>query len=197
MPMIDAAQLVFYALATVVTICSLGVVTARNAVTSAMFLVADLFALAGLYATMDAHFIAAIQVLIYAGAITVLFVFVIMLLNLSPDAKETVKLPAPEVFMLIVTLAAFAIVAGALAGGDMPAAAGEMTAAAIEKAGGNTYAIGMTLFTKYLWPFELASVLILLAIVAAVVIAKKEKPAGSAPAAGAAPLKGRTTHGVR
>jgi NADH-quinone oxidoreductase subunit J len=72
-------------------------------------------------------------------------------------------------------------------------AGGDLTAQAIAQAGGNTYTVGMVLFTKYLWPFELASILILLAIVASVVIAKKDKPekAGKADQAG----KRRLVHG--
>lgn len=174
----DPVHVSFYVLATLIAAFSLMVVLSRNAVTSAIFLVGDLFALAGMYATMEAHFIAAIQILIYAGAIVVLFVFVIMLLNLAPDARDSLRVPAPDLFMLLATLVSFGGVAAALAAGSPPDPTSDQSAAAIEAAGGNTYVVGLTLFTKYLWPFELASILILLAIVAAIVIAKRERPKG-------------------
>ena len=181
MPMLS--ELVFYALAALITIASIMVISSRNAVTSAMFLVMDLFLLAGLYATMDAHFVAAIQVLVYAGAIVVLFMFVIMLLNLAPAERTRVRIAPPELAVLIATIVGFLAVAVLLATGQPTGVSGQLTAEAIQKAGGNTFVVGMELYTHYLWPFELASILILLAIVAAVVIAKKDKPAASQQAA--------------
>jgi NADH-quinone oxidoreductase subunit J len=164
---------IFYALAFLVTVCSVGVIAAANAVTSAMFLVGDLFLLAGLYALMGAHFIAAIQILVYAGAIIVLFVFVIMLLNLGPEGQRRLKAAPAEIAVLALTVIAFAGVAIALARGQPTLTLAESPVGA--NAPSNTFAVGMTLFTKFLWPFELASFLILLAIIAAVVIAKKDK----------------------
>jgi NADH-quinone oxidoreductase subunit J len=151
------------------------VVTSKNPVASAMFLVGDLFLLAGVYALLDAHFIAAIQVLVYAGAIVVLFLFVIMLLNLNPNENIKLSISAPDLFMLLVTFIGFTVIAGLVSSGQVPV---EFTPPAT--AGGNTHSAGLVLFTKYLWPFELASMLILLAVVASVVIAKKDKPAVAA-----------------
>jgi NADH-quinone oxidoreductase subunit J len=168
-------MLIFYPFAFLIALCSVMVVASRNPVASAMFLVADLFLLAGIYASMNAHFVAAIQVLVYAGAIVVLFMFVIMLLNLSPDAKSHLKIPAPEFFVLIVTTVAFLAMGVLMVTSQSEGIMGQMTPEAVTQAGGNTFAVGMVLFTKYLWPFELASILILLAIVASVVIAKKDK----------------------
>lgn len=168
-------MLIFYAFAFLISMCSVMVISSRNPVASAMFLVADLFLLAGLYASLNAHFVAAIQVLVYAGAIVVLFMFVIMLLNLVPDGRDQLKIPAPEFFVLILTVLGFLVMGGLLATSQPGALMGEMTQEAIAQAGGNTFSVGMVLFTKYLWPFELASILILLAIIASIVIAKKEK----------------------
>ena len=168
----------FYIFAFFVTVCSIMVVTARNPVTSAVFLVFDLFLLAGIYAMMEAHFVAAIQVLVYAGAIVVLFVFVIMLLNLETHPGK-IRLSIPDVFMMGITGLSFVIIAFLIARVPPVVPVGDMTPEAIAAAGGNTYAVGMVLFTKYLWPFELASILILLAMVASVVIAKKDKTAQS------------------
>lgn len=165
----------FYAFSALIVLCAIMVISSRNPVTSAIFLVLDLFLLAGVYAMMNAHFIATIQILVYAGAIVVLFMFVIMLLNLSPDAREKLRVPASEFGVLLMTLVGFMVVAVLLAQEQPGVASGELTTENIAAAGGNTYAVGMVLFTKYLWPFELASILILLAIVASIVIAKKDK----------------------
>lgn len=94
--------------------------------------------------------------------------------------------------MLLLTTIGFFAVAVMMIGREPNGMVGEMTPEAISKAGGNTYAVGMVLFTKYLWPFELASMLILLAIVASIVIAKKDKAPKDSSAAQAttAALKG-------
>jgi len=165
----------FYVFAGLITFCSVMVVGSRNPVTSAVYLVFDLFLLAGVYAMMEAHFVAAIQVLVYAGAIVVLFVFVIMLLNLGEEAHGKFRISVPDFVMMGITGLSFVIIAFLVARVPSIPVVGNMTPEAIEAAGGNTYVVGMVLFTKYLWPFELASILILLAMVASVVIAKKEK----------------------
>src|SRR5262245_46242831 len=107
------SQLVlFYAFAALITFCSFMVIMSRNPVTSAVYLVGDLFLLAGLYAMMEAHFVAAIQVLVYAGAIVVLFMFVIMLLNQGPEARgPLVRISAGEVAVLFLTLIGFVAIA--------------------------------------------------------------------------------------
>ena len=163
--------IVFYVLAALITACSVVVVTAKNPVTAAVYLVLNLFLLAGIYALQGADFIAAIQVIVYAGAIVVLFMFVIMLLNLHPSALGSGKYPAPEYLIMFVTVIAFAVI------GVKLVASGPTGAEAIEAVSmhqGNTHAVGLRLFTGYLWPFELASILILLAVIASVVIAKKK-----------------------
>lgn len=192
-PVLPSLDLIaFYGLAGLIALASVMVVASRNAVTSAIFLVVDLFLLAGIYATLDAHFIAAIQVLIYAGAIVILFIFVIMLINLKPDARDSLRIPGPELGVLLFTLISFLIVAVMLAGDEPGVGGGDLSSAAIEEAGGNTYVVGMVLFTRYLWPFELASILILLAIIASIVIAKKDKP--EVPGSD---KRGKAAHGTR
>jgi NADH-quinone oxidoreductase subunit J len=179
---VEALQLIphlmFYLLAGMVALCSLMVVASRNPVTSAIFLVLDLFFVAALFAKLDAHFTAAIQVLVYAGAIVVLFVFVIMLLNLKPEALRGLRFSVGEAIVLMITLIGFAII-GVQIASPMPESIlpGALTPAAIEVAGGNTHVVAMRMFTAFLWPFEIASILILLAIVASVMVAKKDKPA--------------------
>lgn len=167
--------IIFYGLAALITLCSAMVVISRNPIVAAVYLVVDLFLLAGVFAIMGAHFVAAIQILVYAGAIVVLFIFVIMLLNLGPIEGKAIRMSVMDYAMAGLTVVAFMIVAGMLATGEPLGMQGLWTEAAIEAKGGNTRAVGLVLFTKYLWPFELASMLILLAIIASIVIAKKDK----------------------
>jgi NADH-quinone oxidoreductase subunit J len=167
---------VFHILAALITIVSVFVVASRHPVKSAVFLVVDLFLLAGLYATLDSHFVAAIQVLVYAGAILVLFLFVIMLLNLQPEQLKGLRFSAVEAGTLMISMIGFLIMVFATFSGKPTGLGdGSIDVSAIEAAGGNTYVVAMKLLTDYIWPFELASILILLAIVAAIIIAKKDK----------------------
>jgi NADH-quinone oxidoreductase subunit J len=167
---------VFHVLAALITLVSLCVVLSRHPVKSAVFLVVDLFLLAGLYATLDSHFVATIQVLVYAGAILVLFLFVIMLLNLQPEQLKGIRFSVVEAGTLMISLVGFIITVFATLGGKPTGLGdGSLDVATIERVGGNTYVVAMKLMTDFIWPFELASILILLAIVAAVFIAKKDK----------------------
>ena len=166
---------VFHALAGLITLVSLMVVASKHPVKSAVFLVVDLFLLAAVYATLESHFVAAIQVLVYAGAVVVLFLFVIMLLNLQPDQLRGLRFNVPEAVTLVLSLIGMFIMIGvSVAGKPTGLGDGSLTVEAVADGGGNTYLVAMKLLTDFIWPFELASVLILLAIVAAVVIAKKE-----------------------
>ena len=110
--------LIFYGLAGLITLCSAAVVLSRNPVVAAVYLVLDLFLLAGVFAMMGAHFVAAIQVLVYAGAIVVLFMFVIMLLNLGPDTGLARHMSVVDWSMLGFTVVAFTAMAVYLAAGD-------------------------------------------------------------------------------
>jgi len=166
----------FHILAALITIVSVCVVTSRHPVKSAVFLVVDLFLLAAVYASLESHFVAAIQVLVYAGAVVVLFLFVIMLLNLQPDQLKGLRFSAVEAGTLLISLIGFLIMGvTSLHGKPTGLGDGSMDVVAIDAAGGNTYVVAMKLLTDFIWPFELASILILLAIVASIVIAKKDK----------------------
>lgn len=173
----------FYSIAFLLVFSAVMVVTRRDPVTSAVYLVISLFLVACLYAMLGADFAAAIQVLVYAGAIMVLFLFVIMLLNLDPESLRGPSIPAGEIVVLLLTIIGFGgiMVAMMMAPPSLPS--GQFTIDAVNKVGGNTRVVGMKLLVHYLWAFEMASFLILLAIVASIVIAKKQKPVISAPAA--------------
>jgi len=147
--------------------CSLLMITSKRPVNSALSLIAVMFALAGLFAMQDAHLIAALQVLVYAGAIMVLFLFVIMLLNLREKiGSESRRQPFAQILVVIVLSAAFAPLAALY---DPTAAPVHKS---IDQTFGTTAGVGRILFTEYLLPFEIASVLLLAALVGAVVLTK-------------------------
>jgi NADH-quinone oxidoreductase subunit J len=135
-----------------------------------MSLIATMSFLAGLYVLLDAHLIAALQLIVYAGAIMVLFLFVIMLLNI--EEKEG-RLAGSALGLQL--LAALAVGAVFVTVASLVKMDGALLALAGSEAGdfGTTKAVGRMLFTEYLLPFEIASVLLLAAIVGAVILAKR------------------------
>ena len=160
-------ETLFFVLAAVALISGGLVVFQTHPLRSALWLIVNFFAVAGIYLLAHAEFIAAIQVIVYAGAIIVLFLFVIMLLNLRlPEA--TPKLPFIGQKFAGAVLAGFAalIMIYAYTRVKLPAAR-EMVPGL-----GNTEMIARSLFTDYLLPFEVTSILLLVAIVGAVVLAK-------------------------
>jgi len=160
--------LTFYLLAGLLTILSVAVVTIKNPISAVILLVFNLFVLAGIYALQKADFIAAIQVIIYAGAILVLFMFVIMLLNLDPRSLTNKKKSSSIYFFGFFIALGFLFFMYKIIG-NKP----HTTQFYDSPARDNTYEVGIKLFSEYLWPFELASILILLAIIASIVITRK------------------------
>jgi NADH-quinone oxidoreductase subunit J len=162
-------ELVLFGVFAVMTLLSAGlVITARSPINSAMSLVSTFFFLAGIYVLLWAHTVAVMQVLVYAGAIMVLFLFVIMLLNLG-DAPSRGKASVTRLVGGASALGLFAVLAVALSRMDaQPArldAQGQATF-------GTMAAVGQTIFTSWLLPFEAVSLLLLVAMVGAVVVAK-------------------------
>jgi NADH-quinone oxidoreductase subunit J len=161
----------FMIVAAVTVLASILVITCKNPINSALSLILTFFCLATLYVTLDAPFMAAIQVIVYAGAIMVLIVFVIMLLNVRSEAgkrsSHTVLFAcAVGVFSLFQFVYMFnhSLVSGTK---------GPMTADIIQKVG-HTELIGKALYTDFLLPFEVTSILLLVAIVGAVILTKKK-----------------------
>ena len=138
----------------------------RNPVTSAMFLVLTIVSLAGLFVLLHAFFLAAVQILVYAGAVMVLFLFVIMMLNLKEEERRKVK-TLGIVGGLISAGAILAIFLSSL----LKATLGGVKSPAVE---GGTVPLAKLLFTQYLLPFEIVSVLLLVAIVGVVLLSKKD-----------------------
>ena len=169
-------DILFYIFAAVAIGSALGVVMSRNPVGSLLFMVATLASLAGIFVLLEAHFLAAVQVIVYAGAIMVLFLFVIMLLNLGHDYQKDLKWGAFSVLSLIVvgTLAGFLAKAlGAGSAGDAMSSAGGRSIDAAVSEFGAVGAIARPLFTTYVVPFEITGILLLVAIVGALVLAKR------------------------
>ena len=169
---------VFFVLFAVVALGgAVGVVISRTPVASLLFMVATLASVAGIYVLFEAHFLAAIQVLVYAGAIMVLFLFVIMLLNLGHDYRADLKFGLWSLLGFVVAGLTFGVLARSFlelgdAGvrGDGAAVAASLDAAVREQ--GVAGVIAEPLFTDYVVAFELMGMLLLVAIVAAVVLAK-------------------------
>ena len=170
--------LLFAALAAVLVVSSLLVILHRNPVTSALFLVLAFCSLAGIYLLLRAEFIGMVQVIVYAGAIMVLFLFVIMYLNLGHDEEGGVSIAVRRGLGWV--LGAVLVVEGVLLLGR-GWAPGPMEPESVLPAAGNTQAIGLLLYTRYLFPFEITSMVLLVAMVGAIVIARGRGAAVPAP----------------
>jgi NADH-quinone oxidoreductase subunit J len=161
--------LIFYGFGFMALFSAIAMIMSRQPVTSALLMVVNMFCLAGLYAQLGAHLIAVLQVMVYAGAIMVLVLFVIMFLNLREKAGIVSK---HGVMMQALGIAALSFVITAMVSrldmAKLPAAK------APAQDFGSVEAIGRVLFTDYLLPFEITSVLLLAAIVGAVVLAKRK-----------------------
>jgi NADH-quinone oxidoreductase subunit J len=162
-------SLFFYILSAIILASAILTITRRNAVHSAIWLVSTLIGVAGLYLHLHAEFLAAVQVLLYVGGIMVLFLFVIMLVNLDEAARErqfnkqwSIALAAALVLMAelgyFVYRGANAFQFGQAGGGSLSP---------------NTELIAMALYRDYMLPFEIASLLLLVAILGSVILAKK------------------------
>jgi NADH-quinone oxidoreductase subunit J len=167
--------LAFYLFGAIAIGASLLVIAQRNPVYSVLLLIASFGALSGLYVLLDAPFVAVIQIIVYAGAIMVLFLFVVMLLNApheDTDYDERVHpllRPGPMRFGAALAVVLAVELWWALAkGGESGAFAGASVA--------SVSAIGRLLFTDYAFPFEVTSILILVAMIGAVVLARRDDP---------------------
>ena len=138
----------------------------RSPVTSAMFLVLTIVSLAGLFVLLQAFFLAAVQVLVYAGAVMILFLFVIMLLDLQAEERQKIK-----ALGLVGGLVSVGAILGIFLSSLLKAPLGAAESPTIV---GGTVELGKLLFTQYLLPFEIVSVILLVAMVGVVLLSKKE-----------------------
>jgi NADH-quinone oxidoreductase subunit J len=166
---VTAEQVTFWVFAIPLVVTALGVIVARSPVYAAMNLVAAFFFMAGIYVLLTAHLIAFMQILVYAGAVMVLFLFVIMLLSLGDEHLGKERKKVIQYVGALGAVGLTAVIASAIADaggrmGDMPR---------VDGAFGTVKAVGQVLFTEFLLPFEATSLLLLVAIVGAVVVAKE------------------------
>src|SRR5689334_9660075 len=179
-------QIVFLGLAVIAVAAALLMITRNDAVHSALALVIVLFQLAGMYVLLNAPFLAVLQVLVYAGAILVLFLFVIMLLQLRSGpqlGKEhniqrvtawPIGLLLGAELVLVIFLASSLQAPAIPAGVNLPNPGGGWPVTRIDTYGGEPRALGIELYTNFLWPFEVASLILLVAVVGAIVLARRE-----------------------
>ena len=168
-------QILFYIFAVIAVVSAILVVTSRNVVHSAAFLGATLFAVAGLFLTLHAEFLAGVQVIVYVGGILVLFIFVIMLIAVERNVHErqynrqwTIALITSGILIVEIGYGLYQGRNSFLLPPVAPPAAGLP---------GNSEQVAMGLYTTYLLPFEIASILLLVAIIGAVVLSKKRTAA--------------------
>jgi len=165
-------MLAFIVMALIITVSSLGVVISRNPIYSAIWLILNLLTVAALFAVLDAHFLAVAQIIVYAGAIMVLFLFVIMLLNLKAEQPKR-RSVLYQVFVWGSGLAFAAVLARVFYHGFKGIKSRPIIEQFNPPVEGTTKAIGELLYTKYVFTFEAASLLIIAAVVGAVVLAKR------------------------
>jgi NADH-quinone oxidoreductase subunit J len=165
-----ATDILFYVFAALTLIFGVLVVAnpfSRNPVTSAMFLVLTIISMAGLFVLLHAFFLAAVQVIVYAGAVMVLFLFVIMLLDLKEEERRKIKKAG-----FVTGLVAVAAIVGVFIRSLIATQPGRDLAA--PTAVGDTASLGTILFTNYLLPFEIVSILLLVAMVGVILLSKKD-----------------------
>ncbi|MFP5349362.1 MAG: NADH-quinone oxidoreductase subunit J [Gammaproteobacteria bacterium] len=166
-------QLIFYAFAGILVFASAMVITIRNPVKSALFLVLAFFSAAGLWLLLSAEFLAIVLVLVYVGAVMVLFLFVVMMLDidiarLRAGFGEYLPIGGIVAALLVLEMTLI-LTAGRFDAGSMPAPP------AVGPEYSNTRALGRVLYTVYVYPFELAAVILLVAIVAAIALTLRRR----------------------
>ncbi|MSR64787.1 MAG: NADH-quinone oxidoreductase subunit J [Verrucomicrobiae bacterium] len=154
----------FWVFSIAMLLCGIGVITSRNPVNSAMLLVVLFFFMAGLFVLLEAYFLAIIQILVYAGAVMVLFLFIVMLLDIKAEQKRHFRWAA-VVGGLILT---------GLLINELSKIIGGMPGGVRSTLQGKTEDVGRLLFTDYLLPFEITSLILLVAMVGVILLSRKE-----------------------
>ncbi len=176
------AQISFLIMGVLAVFLSVLMISRKQPVASAILLVVVMVLLAGMYGVLGAHFSAVSQIIVYAGAIMVVFIFVIMLLNIPKDQLNYGKLTVVEMFIALIGLAVALFLGTKVGQGELISSLDFIHLSRArapyfpEQMNENVRNVAASLFTDYLWSFELISILILVSIVGAVVIAKKESP---------------------
>jgi NADH-quinone oxidoreductase subunit J len=172
----DVQAIAFYLLAAVMLACALAVVFARNPVHSVLFLIAAFFSAAGLFVLLGAEFLAMLLVIVYVGAVAVLFLFVVMMLDVDfASLKEGFARYLP-LGGLVAGIAAIEMLVVAIAIGDHGAASKHATPMASAVGVSNAETIGRVLYTNYVYYFQAAGLVLLVAMIGAIVLTLKHKP---------------------
>jgi len=168
---INLETILFFTLSAISVASAVLMITRKSPISSALFLILNFFTVSGLYLLLHAQFIAIIQVLVYMGAIMVLFLFVIMLLNLQDESKLKEAFTYKKITSVLLSILLFCVLSFTLYFG-FSGKFKSMSPASVEL--GKAETLGAELFTSFSFPFELASFLLLAAIVGAVILAKKK-----------------------
>ncbi len=164
--------LIFLGMAFVSILASLMVITRKNPIHSALFMVLTLLCVAVLYVLLYSPFIAIIQVVVYAGAIVMLIVFIIMLLDLEVELRSKMKVVYSKIVGVFLALLFLIGLLYSVVAKPPTGATGTFTT---EKMASNVKAVGESLFTDYVLPFEISAILLTVAIIGAVILSKKRK----------------------
>lgn len=161
-------QILFFLISGIALLSAVYFIAAKNPLYSVLSLVVTFFSIAGLYILLNAQFLGIVQIIVYAGAIMVLFLYILMMLNLN-KADESKKNPMTKIIGVLSAGILFMGLLGAYKG-----LSGNSTSQGIDQSVGLTKNLGKLLFNEYVLPFELASILILAGIVGAVLIGKRD-----------------------
>lgn len=161
-------QILFFLISGIALLSAVYFIAAKNPLYSVLSLVVTFFSIAGLYILLNAQFLGIVQIIVYAGAIMVLFLYILMMLNLN-KADESKKNPMAKIIGVLSAGILFVGLLGAYKG-----LSGNSTSQGIDQSVGLTKNLGKLLFNEYVLPFELASILILAGIVGAVLIGKRD-----------------------
>lgn len=162
---------VFWILGTLAVVAAVGVVVTRRAVYSAVFLASTMINLAALYIAQDAMFLGVVQVVVYTGAVMMLFLFVVMLIGVDHSESLMETLHGQRITTIVAGMGCGILLIGALGKGATDGFAGLAEA----NAGGNVEGLAALIFTRYLWAFELTSALVITAALGAMVLAHRER----------------------
>lgn len=162
-------QILFWFLSILAIVAAIGVVSSKNPVFSVLWLIIVFFAISGHYILLNAQFLAIVNIIVYAGAIMVLFLFVIMLMNLNTEAEVPGNM-APKMIGVIAGGCLLVVIIAALARSEDMTRIAQMKGSDV----GLIKNLGKALFVEYVVPFEISSVLFLSAMVGAVVLSKRE-----------------------
>jgi NADH-quinone oxidoreductase subunit J len=169
----DIHQIIFWILSLLSLAFAVGVIMSRSPINSVLFLILTFFTISAQYVMMNAQFLAVVNIIVYAGAIMVLFLFVIMLMNLNSDTEPQKNFLVQ--FAAVISGGALLLILVAALKSTFTGLEGSQINCAESSDIGLIKNLGQTLFTKYVFPFEIASVLFLSAMIGAVVLGKKEK----------------------